>query len=306
MTCQGRGSYQQARPGQGNPQDAGCLGQSQADGNAGLPWRRSTKGPGSPTHREPRGSGLSPRNCGRGQSRTRRGRVTHVGRRNLGQNPRVRSPGCRPIWGWIGAPAGAGALVRRGPQVGRELRYALGRAPIYPNPASRLPRPDPHPRALRPWLRPPALGPAPSFSPHSPRPLQALATPTSPSTPALSLQHRPLAPPSAPPLPGPLRPRRAGAGRCAPFETMAPGGRVVLCEEKIREKSGLAPHCDLGARQAAGGGRRAALAEGASFPPPCRRTGQARGAERDRSVPSRPRPEGRARGAQSGAGRRWG
>ncbi|XP_040118156.1 centrosomal protein of 72 kDa isoform X2 [Oryx dammah] len=26
---------------------------------------------------------------------------------------------------------------------------------------------------------------------------------------------------------------------------MAPGGRVVLCEEKIREKSGLAPHCDL-------------------------------------------------------------
>ena len=172
MTCQGRGSYQQARPGQGNPQDAGCLGQRQADGNAGLPWRRSTKGPGSPTHREPRGSGLSPRNCGRGQSRTRRGRVTHVGRRNLGQNPRVRSPGCRPIWGWIGAPAGAGALVRRGPQVGRELRYALGRAPIYPNPASRLPRPDPHPRALRPWLRPPALGPAPpptAAPPLSPR-----------------------------------------------------------------------------------------------------------------------------------------
>ncbi|XP_065761603.1 centrosomal protein of 72 kDa isoform X2 [Muntiacus reevesi] len=26
---------------------------------------------------------------------------------------------------------------------------------------------------------------------------------------------------------------------------MAPGGRVLLCEEKIREKSGLAPHCDL-------------------------------------------------------------
>ncbi|XP_069412438.1 centrosomal protein of 72 kDa isoform X8 [Ovis canadensis] len=26
---------------------------------------------------------------------------------------------------------------------------------------------------------------------------------------------------------------------------MAPGGRLVLCEEKIREKSGLAPHCDL-------------------------------------------------------------
>ncbi|CAI9156688.1 unnamed protein product [Rangifer tarandus platyrhynchus] len=26
---------------------------------------------------------------------------------------------------------------------------------------------------------------------------------------------------------------------------MAPGGRMLLCEEKIREKSGLAPHCDL-------------------------------------------------------------
>lgn len=49
---------------------------------------------------------------------------------------------------------------------------------------------------------------------------------------------------------------------------MAPAGqRLVLCEEKIREKSGLSPHRDLGAWRLAGrmvGG--GALAEDASFP----------------------------------------
>lgn len=36
---------------------------------------------------------------------------------------------------------------------------------------------------------------------------------------------------------------------------MAPAGpRLVLCEEKIREKSGLAPHHDLGARRGRAGG----------------------------------------------------
>lgn len=43
------------------------------------------------------------------------------------------------------------------------------------------------------------------------------------------------------------------------------GPLLVLCEEKIREKSGLALHRDLGARRPAGG--RGTPAEGATFPP---------------------------------------
>lgn len=37
--------------------------------------------------------------------------------------------------------------------------------------------------------------------------------------------------------------QRAGVG----FEAMAPGQRLVLCEETVRERSGLGPHRDLGA-----------------------------------------------------------
>ncbi|KAG8512349.1 Centrosomal protein of 72 kDa [Galemys pyrenaicus] len=48
--------------------------------------------------------------------------------------------------------------------------------------------------------------------------------------------------------PPPILWRRARTS--LPFENMAPASpRLVLCEEKIREKSGLAPHRDLGARR---------------------------------------------------------
>ena len=121
--------------------------------------------------------GLSLGKCERGQSRTdplwpsdltvASGRAPrpNVSPRNLGQNPQGRSPGCRPIWGC--RPAGAGALVRRGPQVGWELRYALGRAPMHPNPASRLPRPHPHPQALQALAPPTRTRPRPfTKAPH--------------------------------------------------------------------------------------------------------------------------------------------
>ncbi|KAJ8791152.1 hypothetical protein J1605_020822 [Eschrichtius robustus] len=117
------------------------------------------------------------------------------------------------------------------------------------------------------------------LTPHTPHPAEVLGpapprpAPPRPAPPRPSASSRPapplgLVPPPdpRPPVPpwilaprlGRRQPQRAGADRCAPFERMAPAGRLVLCEEKIRGKTGLAPHRGLGARRAAGGGRRAA------------------------------------------------
>lgn len=231
--------------------------------------------------------GLSPGNCGRGQSRTRRGGRESPETPRKPPQPRAEPAGLQPrmqtnlgmgrcaSWGRCPgearSPSGEGTQVC--PWVGPN-----------PNPASRLPRPNPHPRAL--------LALAPPTRP-LPRPFTQPPRPTSLGhahfalDPALSLQPRPYpAPwhrPRHRPAPRPVAsPARRRGRRCAPFESMAPGGRLVLCEEKIREKSGLAPHCDLGARRAAGGGGRwwRALVEGASFPLRWRRTGQARGRKR--------------------------
>lgn len=107
----------------------------------------------------------------------------------------------------------------------------------WSGPVSAYPRSQPIPAHLI-CSAYPSPSPIPALSPCSVYP-----RPPGPAQPAFSTWPRPSNP--AHELGCPTAQARA---LVPPFENMAPSvPRLVLLEEKIREKSGLAPHSDLGA-----------------------------------------------------------
>lgn len=240
--------------------------------------------------------GSSPGNCGRGQSPTRRGgqesetpRRRPPSGRTAGLQPRMQTNlGVGRCASWGRCPGEAG------PQVGRELGYALGWAPTLTPPPGCLGQTH-IPAPYGPWLPPTALLPRP-FIPaprptslghaHSPRPPPVPSSPApipplSRPYPALSAPwHRPRPRPAPRPVASPARRR---GRRCAPFEVWRrAGGWCCVREDPGEERPWRL--CDLGARRAAGGGR--ALVEARATR--CGGGGPVSRGRRDRSAPEPP------------------
>lgn len=167
-------------PGKGSPRTQAAWGRVRQTGMQVFPGGGPQKAQGARHTVTPgvQTPGSSPGNCGRGQSPTRRGGRESPETPRKPPQPRAEPAGLQPrmqtnlgvgrcaSWGRCPgearSPSGAGTQVC--PGVGPN-----------PNPASRLPRPDPHPRALRALAPPTRPLPRPFIQPHA---LQALVTPT--------------------------------------------------------------------------------------------------------------------------------